>query len=74
MSKYRNKGGNKQAIVNLLANTYKRQGKYQDEISCLEDVLKFTQYHKQPSVYKRIAIAQFNLGEYQESKNTLARV
>jgi len=74
LSKYRNKVRNEQAIVNLLANTYQRKGKYQDEISCLEDVLKFTQYHKQPIVYKRIAIAQFNLGEYQESKNTLARV
>jgi tetratricopeptide (TPR) repeat protein len=74
LTKYRDNVSNKQAILNLLATAYQRKGKYQEEISCLKDVLVFTPYHKQPIVLKRIAIAQFNMLEYKQSKDTLSRV
>ncbi|NET40789.1 tetratricopeptide repeat protein [Okeania sp. SIO2B3] len=73
LNKHHNKVSNKQTIINQLAEIYKRNGRYQQEISCLENILHFTN-DRQPNIYKRIARAQFNLEQYQESKKTLEKV
>lgn len=71
LKEYINKVSNKQPILNQLASIYQRVGKYKDEIGVLQQVLTFTNYYKRSTVFKRIALAEFRLGDYQQSKKTL---
>jgi hypothetical protein len=71
--KYQNQVSNPSASYNLLADAYKRGGKYRDEIRCLQQVLNITS--SQPKRYypvlKRISIAQAKLRDFEKSESNL---
>ena len=69
-----NKVNNRESILNQLATTYQRLGKYQEEVKCLQEVFSLTVYGKRSTVLNRIALAQFNLSEYDQSEKTLVNL
>lgn len=74
LEEHLNKVNNRESLLNQLATAYQRLGKYQKEIDCLQKVLSLTGYEKRSTVLNRIALAQYNLSDYEQSEKTLVRL